>query len=61
VHDPLPAAARGVSAPAAGRGGQVRLLVEINPGILDGFTLTPDVARELSELGIAVDFEFAAS
>jgi hypothetical protein len=42
-------------------GGQVRLLVEINPGILDGFTLTPDVARELSELGIAVDFEFAAS
>jgi len=41
-------------------GGEVRLLVEINTAVLDGFTLTPEIAREMSALEIPVDFDFSA-
>jgi hypothetical protein len=38
----------------------VRLLVEINTAVLDGFTLSPEIAREMSALEIPVDFDFSA-
>jgi len=40
-------------------GGQVHLLVELNPEAVSGFTLTPELAREINTLGVPVDFEFA--
>ncbi len=40
-------------------GGQVRLLVEVNAAAVDGFTLTPELAREMNALGIPIDFEFS--
>jgi hypothetical protein len=40
-------------------GGQIMLLVTLSPGEVSGFTLAPDVGRVLSELGIAIEFEFA--
>jgi hypothetical protein len=41
-------------------GGEVGLLVELRARSARGFTLTPQLSRALSELGIAVDFEFVA-
>jgi hypothetical protein len=41
-------------------GGEVRLLVEINTAVLDGFTLSPEIAREMSALEIPIDFNFSA-
>lgn len=38
-------------------GGEVGLLVELSAKKARGFTLTPQVSRALSDLGIAVDFE----
>jgi hypothetical protein len=40
-------------------GGQVRLLVELNTAAVGGFTLTPELAREINVLGGPIDFEFA--
>jgi hypothetical protein len=40
-------------------GGQITLLVSLAPGEVSGFSLSPEVARVLSELGITVEFEFA--
>lgn len=40
-------------------GGQVRLLVEVNTSAVDGFTLTPELGREMSSLGVPIDFEFS--
>jgi len=42
-------------------GGQVRLLVEVNTAVVDGFTLTPELGREMYSLGVPIDFEFSAS
>ncbi len=42
-------------------GGQVGLLVEVNTAVVDGFTITPELARELSAVGVPIDFEFSAS
>ncbi len=39
-------------------GGEVRLLVEVNTAVVDGFTLTPELGREIHSLGIPIDFEF---
>jgi hypothetical protein len=39
-------------------GGQVRLLVEVNTAVVDGFTLTPELGREMNALTIPIDFEF---
>lgn len=39
-------------------GGQVRLLVEVNTSAVDGFTLTPELGREMNSLGVPIDFEF---
>lgn len=41
-------------------GGDVRLIVELPADSAISFTLTPQVTKVLSELGIAVDFEFTA-
>jgi hypothetical protein len=38
--------------------GQVSLLVELSTHSLNGFTLSPQFSRTLSELGIAVEFDF---
>jgi hypothetical protein len=40
-------------------GGQVRLLVEVNTSAVDGFTLTPELGREMNSLGVPIDFEFS--
>jgi hypothetical protein len=40
-------------------GGQVRLLVEVNTEAVSGFTLTPELAREMNALGVPIDFEFS--
>lgn len=40
-------------------GGQVRLLVEVNTAAVGGFTLTPELGREINTLGVPIDFEFA--
>lgn len=42
-------------------GGQAALLVEIAPGAMQGFTITPQIGRSLSELGVSIDFEFMSS
>src|SRR5215469_4766244 len=39
-------------------GGQVRLLVEVNTAAVSGFTLTPELGREMNALGVPIDFEF---
>jgi hypothetical protein len=41
-------------------GGQITLLVTLSPGEVSGFSLSPDVGRVLSELGIVIEFEFAS-
>lgn len=41
-------------------GGHVSLLVELSPSEMQSFTLTPQVAKAISELGISVDFEFTS-
>jgi hypothetical protein len=41
-------------------GGDVGLIVELPAASALSFTLTPQVAKVLAELGIAVDFEFTA-
>jgi len=41
--------------------GQVSLLVELSTRALNGFTLSPQFSRTLSDLGVAVEFEFAAA
>jgi hypothetical protein len=40
-------------------GGQVRLLVELNTAVVGGFTLTPELGREINAVGVPIDFEFA--
>ncbi|HEV7715893.1 MAG TPA: hypothetical protein VGO53_09870 [Steroidobacteraceae bacterium] len=40
-------------------GGAITFIVEVAPKALNGFTLTPQTARALSDMGIAVEFEFA--
>ena len=40
-------------------GGQIALLVTLSPGEVSGFSLSPDVGRVLSELGVSIEFEFA--
>jgi len=40
-------------------GGQVSLLVNVSSDEVSSFQVTPEVSRVLSELGIAVEFEFA--
>jgi hypothetical protein len=42
-------------------GGEVSLIVELSPKAMQGFTLTPQIGRALSELGVSVEFEFANS
>ncbi len=42
-------------------GGEVSLLVELSPQALHGFTLTPQVGRALSDLGVTVEFEIGES
>jgi hypothetical protein len=39
-------------------GGQASLLIALFPSVTSGFSLTPDVSRIFSELGIALEFEF---
>jgi hypothetical protein len=39
-------------------GGQASLLIALFPAAVSGFTLTPDVSRIFSELGIALEVEF---
>jgi len=39
-------------------GGQVGLLVEVSPDAVRSFSITPAISRTLSELGIALEFEF---
>jgi len=39
-------------------GGQVSLLVALFPAAMSGFSLTADVSRIFSELGVALEFEF---
>jgi hypothetical protein len=41
--------------------GQVSLLVELSTNSLTGFSLSPQFNRALSDLGVAVEFEFVAS
>jgi hypothetical protein len=41
-------------------GGDVALIVEASAAAMQSFTLTPQVAKVLCELGIAVDFEFTS-
>jgi hypothetical protein len=43
-----------------GEGGDVGLIVEVPAGSAFSFTLTPQVAKVLCDLGISVDFEFTA-
>jgi hypothetical protein len=38
-------------------GGQISLLVALSPAAVDGFSLTPEVSRVFSELGITIEFE----
>ena len=38
-------------------GGEVRLLVALSPTAVDSFSLTPEVSRIFSELGITIEFE----
>jgi hypothetical protein len=38
-------------------GGQVSLLVALSPATVDGFSLTPEVSRIFSDLGITIEFE----
>ena len=38
-------------------GGQVSLLVALSPDAVDGFSLTPEVSRMFSDLGITIEFE----
>ena len=38
--------------------GQVSLLVELSTRSLSGFTLSPEFSRTISELGVAVEFDF---
>jgi hypothetical protein len=40
-------------------GGTITFIVEVAPKAINGFTLTPQTARALSDMGIAVEFEFA--
>jgi hypothetical protein len=40
-------------------GGQIALLVTLLRGEVSGFSLSPEVGRVLSDLGVAVEFEFA--
>jgi hypothetical protein len=40
---------------------QVTLLIELSTQSLSGFTLSPQFTKALSELGIAVEFDFLAS
>jgi hypothetical protein len=40
-------------------GGQVSLLVAISAVAVSGFTLTPEVGRVFSELGVTLEFEFS--
>jgi hypothetical protein len=41
-------------------GGQIALLVTLSSGDVTGFSLSPDVGRVLSDLGVAIEFEFAS-
>jgi hypothetical protein len=41
--------------------GQVSLLIELSTRSLSGFTLSPQFTRMVSELAIAVEFDFVAS
>ena len=41
--------------------GQVSLLIELSTNALNGFTLSPQFTRVVSELGIAVELDFVAS
>jgi hypothetical protein len=41
-------------------GGQVGLLVALTPTAVDGFSLTPEVSRMFSDLGITLEFEMTA-
>jgi hypothetical protein len=41
--------------------GQVSLLIELSTNALNGFTLSPQFMRTLSELGISLEFDFVAS
>jgi hypothetical protein len=38
-------------------GGQVSLLVALSPATVDSFSLTPEVSRIFSDLGITIEFE----
>jgi hypothetical protein len=38
-------------------GGQVSLLVALSPDAVDSFSLTPEVSRMFSDLGITIEFE----
>jgi hypothetical protein len=40
-------------------GGQASLLIALFPSAMEGFSLTPDVSRIFSELGVTLEFEFA--
>lgn len=39
-------------------GGEISLIVALSPKALHGFTLSPQIGRALSELGVPVEFEF---
>jgi hypothetical protein len=39
-------------------GGQASLLIALFPAAMSDFSLTPDVSRIFSELGVALEFEF---
>ena len=41
-------------------GGQVSLLVALSPIAVDSFSLTPEVSRIFSELGITIEFEMTS-
>jgi hypothetical protein len=41
-------------------GGEVALIVELPAGGARGFTLTPQVSKVLSDLGISLDFDFTS-
>jgi hypothetical protein len=40
--------------------GQITLLVELSTSTLDGFTLSPQFIKALSDLGIAIEFDFVS-
>jgi len=42
-------------------GGQVSLLIQIEPEGMRSFTLTPEMARAIDKLGLAVEFEFGST